>query len=424
MKWRFHAGVCAWVLGLAMALPAVPVLAEDTGAAPVICVEGADVHAVVSPPAQVTVCFAAGRIVQVGGETPVDAEVIDGSGAILTPGFIDAYGQLGLVEVSAVPETRDADAGVEDEVRAAFRVAEGLNPFSSVIPITRSGGVTSAISAPSGGLISGQAALWDLGAASATDLVVRESAYFVVHHEGRAFRSDARSRRLAKLREVLEDARVLDAGRERFDENRMRALSAHHLDLTALGAALSGEVRVLFLAEQVADIRALLALSEQYGLPPAFLGASDAWQIADELAEAGAMVVINPMRNLPGRFDQLGARSDSAAILDDAGVAVVLADGSTHNGRNLRYLAGNAVRAGMNAESALRAITLHPAMLAGAGEELGAIEEGRVANLVLWSGDPFEFSSRPVSVWVRGELMDGESRQDRLLERYRGRTWD
>ncbi|TVR00480.1 MAG: hypothetical protein EA398_11280 [Deltaproteobacteria bacterium] len=387
-----------------------------------VCIVGARVHAVVAAPAYATVCMENGTITSVrNAPAPAGAVVVDGRGAVLTPGLIDAQSQLGLLEVNAVPETRDADASTDHEIRAAFRVAPGLNPFSMVVPITRSGGVTSVVSAPGGGLISGQAALWDLGPADATDLVVRESAYLVVPFTGRALREDARSRRLARLDEVFDDARVRAGNPEAFEERRMRDLAAHRLDLIALEEVRVAGTPVLFQAQRVADARALLALAERHGLRPAFTGLADGWRIAPELAEAGAFVMVHPMRNLPAQFDELGAREDAAALLDEAGVPVILTTGTTHNGRNLRFIAGNAVRAGMSAESALRAVTLHPAMLAGVGDTHGAIEVGRVANLVLWSGDPFEFSSRPVAVWVRGEALPLEHRQDALRERHRER---
>lgn len=389
------------------------------------CIVGARVHAVVAPPAWKTVCFREGTITEVRSGAPPDGViVVDGRGAMLTPGLIDAYSQLGLLEVHAVPDTRDATAETDHDVRASFRVAPGLNPFSSIVPVTRSGGVTAVISAPQGGMIAGQSVLWRLGSTLPDADVLNPSAYLVVHHDGRAIATDARGRRLARLREVFDDAQQLRDRLERFEENRMRTLAAHRLDLLALQPALEGAQPVLFIAEQATDVRTLLALSDELGLRPAFLGAAEGWRVADALAEAEAFALVHPLRNLPGRFDQLGARDDNAAILEAAGVRVILTGGDTHNGRNLRYLAGNAVRAGMSAEGALRAITLHPAMLAGMEDRIGSIAPGRDADLVLWSGDPFELSSRPVAVWVAGVPQDLTHRQDRLRDRYLELTYD
>ena len=150
------------------------------------------------------------------------------------------------------------------------------------------------------------------------------------------------------------------------------------------------------------------------------LGGAEAWKVARELAEAKATVVLQPTRNLPGSFDSLGARLDAAALLAAAGVNVAIAClDDAHNVRNMTQEAGIAVANGLPWETALRAITLEPARVYGMDASYGSVEVGKVANLVVWDGDPLELSSRPTHVLVRGRAIPMVSRQTLLRDRYR-----
>jgi imidazolonepropionase-like amidohydrolase len=111
--------------------------------------------------------------------------------------------------------------------------------------------------------------------------------------------------------------------------------------------------------------------------------------------------------------------------LRKAGVSVILignaggGDEETFNARNIRYEAGNAVAYGMSWDDALRAITLTPAEVFGIADRVGSLRAGTEANVVVWTGDPFEFSTRPEQVFVRGRRVIDESRQDMLIQRYK-----
>ena len=129
-------------------------------------------------------------------------------------------------------------------------------------------------------------------------------------------------------------------------------------------------------------------------------------------------MIVDPMVYGPGSFDQVEARPDNASLLHKAGVKVIIATGSSHFARNLRQKAGNAVRGGLDHETALQSITSTPAEVFGLSER-GRIEAGAIANLVSWSGDPLELSSQPLEVLVRGKVMPLTSRQTRLFDRYR-----
>jgi imidazolonepropionase-like amidohydrolase len=129
------------------------------------------------------------------------------------------------------------------------------------------------------------------------------------------------------------------------------------------------------------------------------------------------------MNNIPG-FGALGARQENPALLRQAGVTVLLigtgSDPLTFNVRNITQEAGNAVAYGMDWNEALRAITLAPAEVFGVADRVGSLQPGRDANVVVWSGDPFEFSTRVEHVFIRGVPQRlGDSRQDQLIRRYK-----
>jgi imidazolonepropionase-like amidohydrolase len=144
----------------------------------------------------------------------------------------------------------------------------------------------------------------------------------------------------------------------------------------------------------------------------------EAWKLADELAASRVPVIINPINDIPS-FDGPGARFDAAALLDSAGVPVIVVEQETGGPRNLRWAAGHAVRFGMDWADALAAITLRPAKALGIDDRYGSLEAGKQANVVVWSGDPLDFSSRAEHVFIRGVEVPPTSRQTELLERYR-----
>jgi imidazolonepropionase-like amidohydrolase len=371
----------------------------------------------------VVVLGADGKIAAVGENVaaPANATEVDVSGRVITPGLIEVDTQLGLIEIGAVGHSRDGNAGALDEegdqIRAAFRVVDALNPMSAVIPHARVNGVTSAVALPDGGIVAGQGAFIDLDSEFGHATVVKPFAALKISLGAR--REGSRGAAILRLREVLEDARFWDENQRQFDQNQSRDLAASRLDLSVLAEAMEGEIPVLFDVHRASDIKSVLTLSREYNLKPVIMGGTEAWMVAEELARDEVPVVVNPLSNIPWSFDRLGARDDIASALHEKGVPVVVAARSTHNARNLRYVAGNAVRAGLDHEQALVAITKNAADALGMGEQYGTLEPGKAANVVVWSGDPFEFSTAVESVWIGGERVPDATRQRQLFERYR-----
>lgn len=146
--------------------------------------------------------------------------------------------------------------------------------------------------------------------------------------------------------------------------------------------------------------------------------------VADRLAAAKVTVMTGAMNNIPGSFSSLGQRQENAALLRRAGVNVILVgngpgDPDTFGVRNIRQEAGNAVAYGMTWDDALRSITLGPAELFGVSDKIGSLQAGREANVIVWSGDPFEMLTLPERVFLRGVAVERTSRQEALSQRYK-----
>lgn len=385
-----------------------------------IAITGATVFPVSRPQIEhATVLIRDGAIVAVGAHVvvPAGARRIDATNMWVTPGLLDASGQLGLVEIDAVDGTRDA-AVRDDTVAAAFNVAEAINPASMLIPITRIAGVTTALAMPQTGLIRGQAVLIDLEGPTLETMVVKSPAAMVAElsEATKSAGGGSRAGAAARLRRLLDDAREYD--RRKAEWARGHPLAAPAADLAALAPVLRGALPLIVVANRRSDIATALRIARGYGLSLILAGAAEGWQMAAEIARARVPVLVQPLDNVPS-YDALGIRYANAALLAQAGVKVALLEPDTHNARNLRQQAGNAVSNGLPWDEALRAVTLSPAEMFGVAARYGSLDSGKVANVVVWSGDPFELSTAVRHVFIRGKEIPLRSRQTELLERYR-----
>jgi imidazolonepropionase-like amidohydrolase len=418
------AAFLSWAIGASpQPKPAPKRPAQAAAAVPPIVIRGATVFLPGGRPplADGSVLVSDGRIKAVGAAltAPEGARTIDARGKVVTPGFIDASTQVGVAEVLLEAPTVDTDS-TGDPIQPAFRVIDGYNPRSVVIPITRLGGVTSVVVAPVRGLLGGSSAFVDLVGDTVAEAVVKPYAaqHAWIDESTAQTVAGTRGGTLMKLREALDDARVYATRKLAYEENRSRALSIGRLHLEALQPVLRGEQPLVVTARRASDIETALRLADELKLRLILSGGSEAWMLKDELARRKIPVIVDPMENLPTRFESLHARSDQAAILSQAGALVILSTFTSHQVRTLWQAAGNAVRYGMDHDAAIRAITETPAAAFGVTDH-GKIEPGAVANLVVWSGDPLDTSSRVEHVILRGRELPLDSRQRRLLERYR-----
>lgn len=363
------------------------------------------------------------KIVAVGRGVPVPAgaTVIDGSGKYLTPGMFAPLSALGVVEIDAVGETNDR-ASAHKRYGPALDMSDAFNPLSHRIPIARVDGVTRAMVAPlarrGGNVLIGQGAVVSLGSTSAW-LVKPRAAMFAAFGEEGAGLSGTRASNVLALREEFEEVRNAAKPARPGREPQLDSLLSS-LDIAAMKPVMAGQVPLVVSANRASDILAAIALARQYKLRLVISGGAEAWLVASQLAAYKAGVILDPLLQLPEGFDSLSARSDNARLLTSAGVVVAFSSDqtATYNARNLRQLAGNAVRFGLDPAAALAAITLNPARLYGVDAQLGSLAVGKLADLVLWDGDPLELSSYPAAVFIGGERMDDATRQSALRDKY------
>jgi imidazolonepropionase-like amidohydrolase len=225
---------------------------------------------------------------------------------------------------------------------------------------------------------------------------------------------------LGELRELFEDARAFARDRRAFDQNRTRLMAASRRDLEALLPVVQGEEALILRVDRAAHIEAVLRFAREEKIRLILRGGAESWRHAEALAAARVPVILDPTVYGAGSFSQREGRRDTAALLAEAGVNVLFFSTyhSSHFARNLRQLAGNAVRGGMAHADAIKALTSTPAAVFGQ-EEHGVIQVGAKANLVLWSGDPLEISSHVTTLMIGGELQSLSSRQTLLRDRYR-----
>ena len=393
-----------------------------------VAITNGKVYPVSGPPINNgTVLIRDGVIVSVGSNVaiPAGASRIDATGKVVTPGLIHATTELGVVEIDLIRATNDVSAKGENNVAASFRVWEGLNPASTVLVPTRNEGVTSAAILPQGGLISGQAAIIDLNSGAGSEMVRRAPVAMVAQLDNATGGgTNARGELIGKLRTLFEDVKFYMQRRIDYERAATRNLTARREDLEALIPVVDGRMLLIVDANRADEIDAALALARDYRLKMAISGGAEAWLRAERLAAARVPVLVGAMNNIPGTFATLNQRQENAAWLRRAGVTVILVtngDGgdSRFNARNIKYEAGNAISYGMTYDDALRAITLAPAELFGVADRIGSLQAGRDANIVVWSGDPFEFSTQVEHVFIKGREVKEKSRQDMLTDRYK-----
>jgi imidazolonepropionase-like amidohydrolase len=401
-------------------------------AAQTTAITGATVHTV-GPQGSIenaTIIIEGGRIAAVGTNVsiPSDARRVDASSKVITPGLFSPLGQIGLSEVSAVEGTNDATQRGTD-FAAAFDIADAYNPRSIVIAISRIDGITRAGITPRAGgpdaegnsshVLSGLGSVVHLG--DSPEWFVKRGAIVVANlgETGSSVAGGSRAAAVQILRAALDDAIDYRQNKAAYERGDWRDYSFSAADLDALLGVLDGSAALLFNVDRASDISVVLSIAGEYNIRAIIAGGSEAWMVADHLAAAAVPVILDGINNLPGNFDRINARLDSASLLINAGVTVAFgASAQTHNARLLTQSAGIAVANGLTWDQALEAITLAPAEIYGVDAMVGTIEVGKDADLVIWSADPLELTSYPDQVYIQGAAISMESRQTLLRDRY------
>ena len=408
----------AWLFAAALPLASV-------GAAPnPTLIRDATIHTVSAAGVleHADVLIEEGRITAlgVGLKAPVGAEIIEAQGRPLTPGLFGGLGHLGVEEIGLEPSVDDYSLKL-GSMRPEFDVTAAFNPDSVSLGVNRLGGITFAMVAPSaesggkggpgGTLIAGQGAIAILDGT----LVPKARALFVdVGGDASALTGGSRAAQFMVLQQALTEVRSPNA----LLPNDQRLLTP--AGRRSLQDFLNGAGPVVFDVDRASDIRQVIAFARREKLHVVVKGGTEAWRVGSELAAARIPVILNPLDDLPGSFDTVGATLENAARLDRAGVkiAFTLDDPQPHNIRKVRQTAGVAVAHGLPWEAALAALTRNPAEIFGVADRDGSLAVGRPADLVLWSGDPLDVTSLADRVFIAGVSQPMQSRQTLLRDRY------
>jgi len=390
-----------------------------------------------------TVVIRDGKIAAVGAsvEVPAGAQVIDGKGLEVYPGLFDAVSDLGLTEVEAVNATVDTtDIGTYNPQLVAMAA---VHPASELIPVARANGITHALAAPLGGggfggggeVISGQASAINLAGWTIEEMLIRRSVAMVVNWptmETRTFDFATFSLKERPFTEVKQDydkkinelttlierarhyAQVMDKGSvANYDRD---------LKLEALAPVVRGQLPLLVLADEKREIRSAVEFCDKQKLKMILGGGSESYKVRDLLAAKHIPVILGPTQSLPEKEDASYDQSYvTAGQLAAAGIKIAFATFNASRARRLPYQAANCVPYGLPYEEALKAVTLYPAQILGLADQLGTIEPGKMADLIVTDGDPLAIPTLVHYLFIHGELTSTDNKHLRLYEEYRKR---
>ncbi len=363
------------------------------------------------------------------GTEPGVSAVVMAQGLHVYPGMIDAATVLGLTEVDSARETHDYTEG--GDFQPDLRASTAINPDSELIPVTRANGVTTVLTRPTGSIIAGQGALINLAGWVPREMVVVDPVALNIEFPGafptmtgdptlpivgRAIAKKQREEKLRRLRELFKQALAHDEARK---ASPSRAANPR---LEALAPYLRGQKPVLIQANRAQEIREALKFADDFKLKAILSGGLESWKVVDELKKRQVPVILGPVMTLPQEgYDPYDAPFTCALKLHEAGVPFCIRSSGTSNTRNLPYEAAMAVSYGLPPEEGLKAVTLYPAKILGVADQLGSIEPGKRANLVLANGDILQASTQVLAVFIDGKPYEPVSKHTRLYDRYRER---
>lgn len=382
-----------------------------------------------------TIVIKDGRIEAVGPDVavPAGAEVVDAAGLIAYPGMIDAYCYLGLSEISGVAAT--VDQRETGRINPQVRTIEALRYDSMHIPISRSNGITAALVAPTGGLVSGMSCLVKLDGWTNRDMVLRTPA--ALHIELAPLRAGRGGfmgmggfgQARVDTPKALEELKALFSGARFYEKRRLLAakttlLPRPDVDETAeaLLPVLRGEVPVMISVHAEKDIRLAIDFVKAEGLKAVFFGVEQGFKAAADLAKSGIPAVMGSLYDMPPVYeDGYDALFRNPGELNRAGVKIAFASVSAATAKDLPYHAAKAAAFGLDRREALKAVTINPAEIFGFRAELGSLEKGKRANIVLADADLLELRANIKRVFIDGRDTDLGNRYTELLDAFKKR---
>jgi len=354
-------------------------------------------------------------IIGVGNNLIIDGNtrVIEVKGLPVTPGLISPMSNLGIVEINALDVTRDDESNL---LSAGFSIFNAFNPHSTGIPWNRSNGVTSAISTPS----TSSFPIFGLGSYFVLDGSLEIKGAKDIAMFGRLGSSyGSRAETLSLFGTLLEIGKLVKSVpvEEILEMTIADKLELQAQDIIALGKVANDFMPFVIETNRAVDILQALAMKKKYGLNLILASVEEAPMVLTELQESNTPVIIDPMDNIPNSFDELGSSLDLGRILDQAGIPIMFSTQRSHNYHLMRQGSGNAVAHGMSYETAIKGMTQTVAQTFNL-DNRGSIEPGKLADVIVWDGDPLEPASFPKIVMIEGQLQDLSSRSSKLTERY------
>jgi imidazolonepropionase-like amidohydrolase len=398
---------------------------------PAIALVGATVHPVSGPAIEDgAVIITDGVISYVGNrggaDIAADAEVINVAGKHIYPGMIDPLTQVGMIEIGSF--------GAAHDDREAGRYNPHLNsiwsvhPHSVEIPVTRANGITSVLAIPATGVIQGAGAVIQLTGDTPERMAVRERAAMVVNFPsptGKAWDDpEIKGDRLEELVDLFNRA-VTYASTPSVDDDPTAPFDGNgrllrRTLLEAMVPAVTGEVPVFFRVRAERDIRTLLLFLDEFPeVEAVIVGGDQAFRLAEEIAERGIPVVVGSAASpTMDRDDPIDAGFRNAAVLHGAGVKVSFSTQDYANVRNLPYSAAKAVAFGLPQEIGLRAVTLSTAEILGVADQMGSIDVGKRADLIVTDGDPLQIVTNVERMFIAGQEVSLESKHTQLYQQF------
>ena len=389
--------------------------------------KGGTLHTITNGNVQADLMISNGMIAQIGNNLPAgEATIIDVTGKHVYPGFIDGGTNLGLSEVGSVSLTRDYNE-LGDFV-PQMEALTAVNPNSVSIPVTRTNGVTTVITKPSGGLFPGTASLIDLNGYTPEQMFAGFKGVLVNYpSSGRRGRWDRRSeedikkeeqKALKKLNDIWDkallyakiDSTAAADGKKRNDYNPQ---------MDALLPVVRREMKVMVEVNKDKDILSAINWIKERNIDAILTGVAEGYRVADSIAAANIPVVTGPVLAIPSRqSDRYDAAYANAGKMFEAGVKVAIRSNDTENVRNLPFNAGFAAAYGMPLDDALKAVTIIPAEIFGVADKYGSLEEGKMANLFVSDGDPFETKTNIEHLFINGWKIAIENRHTLLYDEF------
>jgi imidazolonepropionase-like amidohydrolase len=361
-----------------------------------------------------TVLVQDGIITAVGSNVSVPAGVerFDASGKFVYPGLIDAGTGLGLQEAGGMDGPIDNfELGPYNPQIEAYI---GIDHTSEMLGVQRVGGFTTVVTGLSGRgePIPGYDSMIDLWGWSPQEMVVEKRIGLRVNWDGD---------QAEELEEYFLEGKAFAARMEMVERGELSDFE-WDVRMDGLIPVVTGEVPVIFEANSDDDIKAAVEFAEELGLRYLIRGGQDAWKITDFLVEHDVKLLFSGIHGTPGRDEPYDVHYATPALLNEAGVDFAIYSGGVANVFSLTYEVGMAVGFGLPMDKALRTVTIDAARILGVDDRLGSIEEGKVANLLITTGSPIEYTSQVETMFIRGEKVPWDDKFNRLYQRYRSRA--